>query len=200
MSSLRNPVLSQNSMDIFDELIILRQGLRQCHMKLYRRHRFLSKKYKMSSPPQDKPEIQVLSQNPGQLYPPANQQPGYSLFSFRNSKQYSNSPINGERNGLPNYPAVNYTSQPSSQPAPETSYMMAPVPFGTHSQPITCMNCKKKGMSRVTAENGTMVFVSAAVCCFCVCLGCIPFMIDSLKDHNHFCQHCNAFAGVKKAM
>lgn len=32
----------------------------------------------------------------------------------------------------------------------------------------------------------------AAVLCLCACIGCLPYMMSSLKDVNHYCAKCNA--------
>lgn len=32
----------------------------------------------------------------------------------------------------------------------------------------------------------------AAVLCFCCCLGCIPYLMSSLKDVDHYCGKCGA--------
>jgi len=37
--------------------------------------------------------------------------------------------------------------------------------------------------------------VALATCCI-ICLGCIPYLIDSLKDAEHYCGHCGALLAV----
>ena len=32
----------------------------------------------------------------------------------------------------------------------------------------------------------------AAILCFCCCLGCIPYLMSSLKDVEHSCGKCGA--------
>ncbi|KAJ6037190.1 LPS-induced tumor necrosis factor alpha factor [Penicillium herquei] len=63
------------------------------------------------------------------------------------------------------------------------------------SCPVDCPTCGQREMTRIEAVSGTTTHGWAAVLCFCCCLGCIPYLISSLKDVDHFCGKC----GVKLA-
>ncbi|PLB49097.1 hypothetical protein P170DRAFT_408078 [Aspergillus steynii IBT 23096] len=58
--------------------------------------------------------------------------------------------------------------------------------------PVDCPICSHREMTRVDVESGNTTHGWAAVICCCFCLGCIPYLISSLKDVNHHCGKCGA--------
>ncbi|KAJ5133072.1 LPS-induced tumor necrosis factor alpha factor [Penicillium atrosanguineum] len=58
--------------------------------------------------------------------------------------------------------------------------------------PVDCPCCGKREMTRIEAVSGTTTHGWAAVLCCCCCLGCIPYLMSSLKDVNHYCGQCSA--------
>ncbi|PYH98021.1 hypothetical protein BO71DRAFT_89013 [Aspergillus ellipticus CBS 707.79] len=58
--------------------------------------------------------------------------------------------------------------------------------------PVDCPVCGHREMTRVVGESGNTTHAWAAVLCFCCCLGCIPYLMSSLKDEKHYCGHCGA--------
>ncbi|KAJ5979803.1 LPS-induced tumor necrosis factor alpha factor [Penicillium waksmanii] len=58
--------------------------------------------------------------------------------------------------------------------------------------PVDCPCCGKREMTRIEAVSGTKTHGWAALLCCCCCLGCIPYLMSSLKDINHYCGQCSA--------
>ncbi|RAK75798.1 LITAF-like zinc ribbon domain-containing protein [Aspergillus fijiensis CBS 313.89] len=58
--------------------------------------------------------------------------------------------------------------------------------------PVDCPSCGSREMTRVVAEAGNTTHAWAAVTCICCCLGCIPYLMSSLKDVHHYCGKCGA--------
>ncbi|PYH49596.1 LITAF-like zinc ribbon domain-containing protein [Aspergillus saccharolyticus JOP 1030-1] len=58
--------------------------------------------------------------------------------------------------------------------------------------PVDCPVCGHREMTRVQAEAGNTTHAWAAVTCICCCLGCIPYLMSSLKDVHHYCGKCGA--------
>ncbi|KAJ5128127.1 LPS-induced tumor necrosis factor alpha factor [Penicillium atrosanguineum] len=58
--------------------------------------------------------------------------------------------------------------------------------------PVDCPCFGKCEMTRIEAVSGTKTHGWAAVLCCCCCLGCIPYLMSSLKDVNHYCGQCSA--------
>ncbi|GFG12523.1 conserved hypothetical protein [Aspergillus udagawae] len=56
--------------------------------------------------------------------------------------------------------------------------------------PVDCPVCGHREMSRVEAHSGNTTHGWAAVLCCCFCLGCIPYLMSSLKDVDHYCGKC----------
>ncbi|KAJ6139939.1 hypothetical protein N7471_006425 [Penicillium samsonianum] len=58
--------------------------------------------------------------------------------------------------------------------------------------PVDCPVCGQREMTRVEAVSGGTTHGWAALLCFCCCLGCIPYLMSSLKDVEHSCGKCGA--------
>ncbi|KAJ5587578.1 LPS-induced tumor necrosis factor alpha factor [Penicillium hispanicum] len=58
--------------------------------------------------------------------------------------------------------------------------------------PVDCPVCRYREITRTEAVSGSTTHGWAAVLCCCCCLGCIPYLMTSLKDVQHFCGHCGA--------
>ncbi|KAJ5880992.1 LPS-induced tumor necrosis factor alpha factor [Penicillium subrubescens] len=56
--------------------------------------------------------------------------------------------------------------------------------------PVDCPACGRREMTRVEPVTGMTTHGWAAVLCFCCCLGCIPYLMSSLKDVDHYCGGC----------
>lgn len=56
--------------------------------------------------------------------------------------------------------------------------------------PADCPACGQRAMTNVAYETGNTVHAWAlGLCCF-ACLGCIPYLMTSLKDVQHKCGRC----------
>ncbi|KAJ5177597.1 LPS-induced tumor necrosis factor alpha factor [Penicillium coprophilum] len=103
-------------------------------------------------------------------------------------KAYSGQP-------LPQYPQNQAQPQqfytPSAQPSP---YATAVPLHAVQSAPcpVDCPVCGKREMTRVQPVSGSTTHGWAAILCFCCCLGCIPYLMSSLKDVEHACGQCGA--------
>ncbi|KAJ5653768.1 hypothetical protein N7490_000771 [Penicillium lividum] len=137
-------------------------------------------------------------------------------ISEMSEKQYAGQPSDnephpafaGQMNSASNEKA--YPGQPS-QPIPDRSQPQAYyTPFGQSTNyatavplhalqsapcPVDCPACGQREMTKTLAVSGGTTHAWAAVLCFCCCLGCIPYLISSLKDVEHSCGKC----GVKLA-
>ncbi|KAJ5101367.1 hypothetical protein NUU61_003589 [Penicillium alfredii] len=56
--------------------------------------------------------------------------------------------------------------------------------------PVDCPTCGQREMTRTEAVTGKTTHGWAAVLCCCACIGCLPYLMSSLKDVNHFCGKC----------
>ncbi|GFF42245.1 conserved hypothetical protein [Aspergillus lentulus] len=56
--------------------------------------------------------------------------------------------------------------------------------------PVDCPVCGHREMTRAEAHSGNTTHGWAAVLCCCFCLGCIPYLMSSLKDVDHYCGKC----------
>ncbi|CAI7611160.1 unnamed protein product [Penicillium glandicola] len=54
--------------------------------------------------------------------------------------------------------------------------------------PVDCPVCGERELTRVEAVSGGTTHGWAAILCFCCCLGCIPYLMASLKDVEHSCD------------
>ncbi|KAI9928439.1 hypothetical protein ASPWEDRAFT_170563 [Aspergillus wentii DTO 134E9] len=94
--------------------------------------------------------------------------------------------------------------QPDASPIPMQTMQAVPTnPNGYQSvtplhalnrasTPVDCPVCGKREMTKVEARNGNTNHGWAALLCCCFCLGCIPYLMSSLKDVEHRCGNCNA--------
>ncbi|KAE8370929.1 LITAF-like zinc ribbon domain-containing protein [Aspergillus caelatus] len=62
--------------------------------------------------------------------------------------------------------------------------------------PVDCPICGVREMTRTEAESGNTTHGWAAVICCCFCLGCIPYLMSSLKDYNHYCEQLERTVGA----
>lgn len=101
---------------------------------------------------------------------------------------------------------------PQPQPGQQGAEFMVPIqggmamgPMGQQSQyhtatplqnlsegaaPVDCPSCRSRALTRTEYVSGNTAMGWAALLCFCCCLGCIPFMMRSLKDVEHHCGKC----------
>ncbi|KAL2012888.1 hypothetical protein VTN00DRAFT_413 [Thermoascus crustaceus] len=58
--------------------------------------------------------------------------------------------------------------------------------------PVDCPVCGQREITSVSYESGNTTHAWACLLCFCFCLGCVPYLIESVKDAVHHCGRCNA--------
>ncbi|KAF1974716.1 hypothetical protein BU23DRAFT_531051 [Bimuria novae-zelandiae CBS 107.79] len=56
--------------------------------------------------------------------------------------------------------------------------------------PADCPACGQRSMTNVAYETGNTTHAWALGLCCLVCLGCIPYMMSSMKDVQHKCGRC----------
>ncbi|KXG47195.1 LPS-induced tumor necrosis factor alpha factor [Penicillium griseofulvum] len=100
-------------------------------------------------------------------------------------------------------PQYTQTAQPQQGAGPQQFYTPSGHPSGYATAvplhavqsapcPVDCPVCGKREMTRTQAISGGTTHGWAAVLCFCCCLGCIPYLMSSLKDVEHACGQCGA--------
>ncbi|KAL2069871.1 hypothetical protein VTL71DRAFT_14550 [Oculimacula yallundae] len=101
-----------------------------------------------------------------------------------------------ENNGQPQQQFVvgatpgNADSNGNGKPKYQTATPLASLQGGP--TPVDCPVCGVREMTRTEFVSGGSTHAWAALCCFCLCLGCIPYMVSSLKDCEHKCGSCGA--------
>ncbi|PKS13125.1 hypothetical protein jhhlp_000467 [Lomentospora prolificans] len=71
------------------------------------------------------------------------------------------------------------------------AYGVPLVSLAAQPAPVQCPNCHQRVMTAVGYEAGGFTHLMALLACCVICLGCIPYMIASLKDVHHKCPNCN---------
>ncbi|KAJ9214258.1 hypothetical protein DTO166G4_4103 [Paecilomyces variotii] len=59
-----------------------------------------------------------------------------------------------------------------------------------NAAPVDCPACGVRSLTKVSYHSGNTTHVWALFICWCTCLGCIPYLIDSTKDVEHHCSNC----------
>ncbi|PWW80498.1 hypothetical protein C7212DRAFT_308166 [Tuber magnatum] len=106
----------------------------------------------------------------------------------------------------PEKPPIAPEPQPQPQPQPQVpvsggapgAYVQT-VPFHVLNHapaPVHCPICGARGLSVISYESGNTTHMSALLLCFCVGLGCIPYMSSSFKDVVHSCGNCGTMLAV----
>jgi len=62
--------------------------------------------------------------------------------------------------------------------------------LGRGASPVDCPACGKREMTRVTYVTGNTTHGWAFGACICFCLGCIPYLLNDMKDVQHHCGKC----------
>ncbi|KAJ5107315.1 hypothetical protein N7456_003990 [Penicillium angulare] len=123
---------------------------------------------------------------PGQPFP--DQQTGFAtqqpVHHPADVKAYPGQPVSNQFQPKPYYtPQLQPTNYPNALPL--HALQSAPAP-------VDCLACRQREVTRVESVSGSTTHALAAVLCFCCCLGCIPYLVSSFKDVNHFCGKCGA--------
>ncbi|KIL85106.1 hypothetical protein FAVG1_11535 [Fusarium avenaceum] len=111
--------------------------------------------------------------------------------------QYENRDYSSSSNNRPTTPAPAYQGPQDKYGVPQGQSQQQKVQslpiqnLQSQSAPVVCPSCGVRAMTITTSESGGMMHSIAALACFTSCLGCIPYLIGSLKDVHHQCGNCN---------
>ncbi|KAF5703521.1 lipopolysaccharide-induced transcription factor regulating tumor necrosis factor [Fusarium mundagurra] len=62
--------------------------------------------------------------------------------------------------------------------------------LGRSPAPVDCPSCGQRGLTATSFSVGNTTHGWAAVLCFLLCLGCIPYLMNDAKDVEHKCGQC----------
>ncbi|KAL1998861.1 hypothetical protein VTN02DRAFT_5462 [Thermoascus thermophilus] len=93
-----------------------------------------------------------------------------------------------------------YTPMPQQPPigiytpgAPQAYLTAKPISTLTKTpEPVDCPVCGQREITSVRYERGNTTHAWACLLCFCFCLGCVPYLMESAKDAVHRCGRCGA--------
>ncbi|KAF2687167.1 hypothetical protein K458DRAFT_415436 [Lentithecium fluviatile CBS 122367] len=137
----------------------------------------------------------VYAQDPNQQQ---YQQPQAQMYGQPPQPSYAGSPppmqpqgayIQPQQTGF-DQPKVNPGMPPQQQSG--TVYQNA-TPIASLSRgpaPADCPACGQRAMTNISYETGNTTHAWALGLCCLICLGCIPYLMNSLKDVQHKCGRC----------
>lgn len=69
--------------------------------------------------------------------------------------------------------------------------------FGPDPAQITCPSCGQITVTKIDYESSTKTHLMAGLLCLLVwpCF-CLPYLMDSCKNANHYCTNCSAYLGT----
>ncbi|CUS12559.1 unnamed protein product [Tuber aestivum] len=62
--------------------------------------------------------------------------------------------------------------------------------------PVHCLICGARGLTVISYETGNTTHMAALLLCFCIGLGCIPYMSTLFKDVAHSCGNCGTVLAI----
>ncbi|KAF2027399.1 hypothetical protein EK21DRAFT_102585 [Setomelanomma holmii] len=131
----------------------------------------------------------MYAQHPPQQYaasPPPQMHPQASYMSPQPTGQVSPGPQHGMPPGMPGQPGM-----PPQQQSGNVYQNATPIAsLGRGPAPADCPACGQRAMTSVAFETGNTTHAWAAGLCCLFCLGCIPYVMNSLKDVQHKCGRC----------
>ncbi|KAF2865955.1 LITAF-like zinc ribbon domain-containing protein [Massariosphaeria phaeospora] len=85
-----------------------------------------------------------------------------------------------------------HPGMPPQQQTGQIYQNVTPIPSLNRSPaPADCPACGQRAMTNVAFEVGNTTHAWAlGICCFTLCLGFIPYVMNSLKDVQHKCGRC----------
>jgi lipopolysaccharide-induced tumor necrosis factor-alpha factor len=134
--------------------------------------------------PNQQPQYQQgqMYQQPPQGYagspPPQQQQVAYMAPM---SPQQSGGPFQPPQN--PGMPPQQHSGTVYQNATPIAALSRGPAP-------ADCPACGQRAMTNVHYEVGNSTHAWALGLCCLICLGCIPYLMNSLKDVQHKCGRC----------
>lgn len=137
---------------------------------------------------------------PMQQYPQSPDMTGQPPVYHDPNAQYQQQPSQFAGSPPPQQPQGAYMQPPQQQPQPG---MPPQQPSGTVYQtatpianlqrgpaPADCPACGQRSLTNTAYETGGTTHAWALGLCLCLCLGCIPYLMNSLKDVTHKCGRC----------
>ncbi|RPA99437.1 hypothetical protein L873DRAFT_1683883 [Choiromyces venosus 120613-1] len=86
---------------------------------------------------------------------------------------------------------------PMQQQGGQQFLQATPIPaLSRGSAPVDCPICGQRKLTSVSYEVGSTTHLWAAVACVVACLGCIPYLMTSLKDVQHRCGQCGTLLAI----
>ncbi|KAI5837339.1 LITAF-like zinc ribbon domain-containing protein [Morchella snyderi] len=153
-------------------------------------------------------------QTPQPTHPPSYSSPHSTPISVSTDTQVPYSPAafdpsasaydNGHDAPLPVRTASQYAPELAPERLPRSNshgssrYLHA-VPLHNLSRlpaPVDCPLCNRRDATKCTTEIGNFTHLWAVLTCTFCCLGCIPYLIPSLKDVKHSCSSCGELLAV----
>ncbi|KAF1837028.1 hypothetical protein BDW02DRAFT_595871 [Decorospora gaudefroyi] len=156
---------------------------------------------KQGVPMQQYPQSPDMTGQPPQQPPVYHQDPN----AQQQQQQYQQQPGMYQQQGPPQngYMQPDHAQQQHPHPHPPQPGMPPQQQSGTVYQsatpianlgrgpaPADCPACGQRAMTNVMFETGNMTHAWALGLCCCLCLGCIPYLMNSLKDVQHKCGRC----------
>ncbi|KAF2760978.1 hypothetical protein EJ05DRAFT_248408 [Pseudovirgaria hyperparasitica] len=120
-------------------------------------------------------------------------QPQYFQQQPQHTGQYAGSPPAGQFAGSPAPQAHTPGAQSQMMQGTEQRQFQNVTPIaslGRGPAPVDCPACGQRAMSSINYEVGNSTHAWALALCCLVCLGCIPYLMNSLKDVQHKCGRC----------
>jgi transcription elongation factor Elf1 len=124
-------------------------------------------------------------------------QPQQDTYAQPQQQQYTGTPAHPQETykGDPQHYAPQQHQQQPGMPPQQASGMVyqnaTPIPSLNRSPaPADCPACGQRALTNCSFETGNTNHAWAAGACFFLCLGCIPYMMNSLKDVQHKCGRC----------
>lgn len=78
-------------------------------------------------------------------------------------------------------PAFGYAPPPFQVTSP--MHVLGPGPGA-----VQCPVCGVKGVTRITYETGSTTHLWAVIACAFICMPCIPYLVNDVKDVRHYCS------------
>lgn len=151
------------------------------------------------------PQAQMYGQPQGQPHGVMQHQDSYQINQVP-QQQYPQQPVGSPGPGQVKQeyyaaqPGMEMQHQHQSQQQvpqvgvqPQQSQYRTATPLhslGEAPAPVDCPSCGNRALTRIEYKSGQTTLGWAAVICACFCLGCIPYLINGLKDIEHKCGHC----------
>ncbi|KIM21647.1 hypothetical protein M408DRAFT_333347 [Serendipita vermifera MAFF 305830] len=159
------------------------------------------KQYDQQALQQQQQQQGFVGQQPGAPFA-TGQQPGVPFATGQQPQAYPMNPNPAMNPGAHPHVVVVQQSPIPMQYIPQPMYgqqfpsSIPPGGFSSAPGLIVCPRCGVRGLTRTTPVSGSTTHLWAAFLCFFFCLGCIPYLLNDLKDVEHHCCSCGAHVGT----